>query len=122
SRRRLALLPLPPVDREHLPPLVVLDPPEADDGHQQFRLGTDGFVGEIDCQLRSEGRKDDREKTRRDRNHCSKTLASGHGGPPSKNEAEIPAGRGVRDQPSTMSTGSPPRNQSQVASALATRG
>src|SRR4029453_5599870 len=35
----LAFLPLPPIDREDFLAALILDPPDADDGHQSLRLG-----------------------------------------------------------------------------------
>ena len=46
----LPLLPLPAVDGQHLVVAFALDPPDADDAHERFRLGADGLVGKIELQ------------------------------------------------------------------------
>src|SRR5215203_2235146 len=46
--RRLALFPLPAIDGEDLLRTFLLDPPNANHSRKGFRLGTNGFVREID--------------------------------------------------------------------------
>jgi hypothetical protein len=46
----LSLFPLPAIDDQHFVVAVALDPPDANDAHERFRLAADGLVGKVDFQ------------------------------------------------------------------------
>src|SRR5262249_10026445 len=46
----LSLFPLPAIDDQHFVVAVALDPPDADDAHERFRLGADGLIRKVDLE------------------------------------------------------------------------
>jgi hypothetical protein len=50
ARRRLALLPLTAIDGEHLVVFLRLNPPDAHDAQERFRLGSHGVLREVELE------------------------------------------------------------------------
>ena len=81
--RRLTLLPLAAIDDKDLFSVLVLDPPEADNRYERFRLGAGRFTREIDC-CRLGGKTGQRERGNAQRRDggCFHAFADAHGWSP----------------------------------------